>query len=125
MKLLAAEDINKALGTINPPAGTPGDPSDPTGGLGKVLSVSISLVLFVAGLMLLIYLLWGGFDWITSNGEKEKLTKAQNKILNAVIGMVMVIVAFVLFAVINSAVLGNKIIDTSGPVWQFNIPTTN
>ena len=65
-------------------------------------------------------MLWGGLDWILSTGEKEKLVKAQNKIMNAVIGIFIIILALVLFNVIAGQVL--NIIDTKGG-WQFKLPT--
>ncbi|OGK16244.1 hypothetical protein A2774_04640 [Candidatus Roizmanbacteria bacterium RIFCSPHIGHO2_01_FULL_39_12c] len=108
---LAQADI---FGTIAPPTGAPTDLGNFTGG-------AIRIFIIVAGFALLIYLFWGAFDWITSGGDKEKLTKAQNKITQAIIGMILVVAALAIFQVIAGDVL--HIIDTSGGGWKFNLPS--
>ena len=122
MKLLAAT-TQDLFGTIAPPPGSPGSTSDPIAGITKLFGVALQVILLIAALLLLIYLLWGALDWITSGGEKEKILKAQNKIVNAVIGMIFVIAVFTVFTLINGTILGNKIIDTSGGGWRLIIPT--
>lgn len=119
MKLLAS-DVDDVIGNINPPSGMNQFKSDPVGGLGKLLSTGIQIFFLVAGIALLIYLFLGAFDWITSNGEKEKLSKAQLKILNAIVGMLLMIVAIVVFNLVMVNVLGGKFI---GPGFTFTIPT--
>lgn len=124
MKLIASNpSVQEIFGTVAPPPGTPGDASDPIGGLSKLLSVGIQATILIAALLALVYMLWGGVDWISSNGEKEKLFKAQNKIYHAAIGLLVLIFVFTLFSVITGQVLGNKIIDTSGGGWRLIIPT--
>lgn len=122
MKLLAAT-TQDLFGTIAPPPGSPGSTSDPIAGITKLFGVALQVILLIAALLLLTYLLWGALDWITSGGEKEKILKAQNKIVNAVIGMIFVIAVFTVFTLINGTILGNKIIDTSGGGWRLIIPT--
>lgn len=104
------------FGTIAPPTGAPTD-------LGAFAAGAIRIFIIIAAIALLIYLLWGAFDWITSGGEKEKLAKAQQKLTNAVIGIIMVVVALALFQVIAGDIL--HIIDTSGGGWKFNLPKVN
>ena len=102
------------FGTIAPPKGAPTD-------LGAFIGGSIRIFIIMAGIFLLIYLLWGAFDWITSGGEKERISKAQSKMTNAVIGMFLVIVSLTLFNLIAGDIL--KIITVSpGGGWQFNLP---
>lgn len=118
MKLLAGP-IEDIFGKVSPPPG--GEAFvDPAAGLGKLIGVSVNLFLIFAGLVMLIYMLWGGLDWILSTGEKEKLNKAQGKITNAAIGIFIIILALVLFNVIAGQVL--HIIDTTGG-WKFKLPT--
>jgi len=76
MKNFLAIDTSGVIGTINPPVNSDiYTNSDVNVGIGKLISTGIQLFFFVAGIAALIYLLWGAFDWITSNGEKEKITK--------------------------------------------------
>lgn len=120
--MLLAQDVGSIFGTIAPPTGTPAG-GNPILGIGKLFSVAIQFVILVAAIMTLIQLLLAAIEWIGSNGEKEKLSKAQLKILNAVVGLLLVIVAFVLFSVISNQVLGGNIIQCD-PITgcTFNIP---
>ena len=101
------------FGTIAAPTGAPTD-------IGYFVGGAIKLFIIVAAVLLLIYLLWGAADWITSGGEKEKLDKARNKITNAVIGMLLIIVMLAIFQVIAGNILNIITITPSG--WQFNLP---
>lgn len=119
--MLLAQDVGSIFGTIAPPTGTPAG-GNPVLGIGKLFSVVIQLVILVAAITTLIQLLLGAIDWINSSGEKEKLTKAQNKIMNAVVGLLLVIVAFVVFSVISNQILGGNIIQFKDGGFIFNIP---
>lgn len=109
---LAQNDI---FGTIAPPNGAPTD-------LGVFIGGGIRLFLIVGGIFLLIYMLWGAFDWISSGGEKEKISKAQSKITNAIIGMFLIIVSLTLFNLIAGDIL-HIITVTPGGGWTINLPT--
>lgn len=109
MKLLA-EDIKDVFGQITPPAGI-GAGSDPKADLSYFLGGSIRIFIIVCSLAMLIYMLWGALDWITSGGEKEKISKAQNKITNAVIGFIVLFAVFAIFNLIMNNVLHLNIIN--------------
>ncbi|NQU77138.1 hypothetical protein HQ544_00400 [Candidatus Falkowbacteria bacterium] len=66
----------------------------------------IKLVLSFLGIILLIFIIYGGFLWMTSSGEEEKVEKAKKIISSAAIGVLIVIVAytityFVLLSITN------------------------
>lgn len=121
MKLLAA-DVNDLFGTVEPPQGMNFGGSDPVQGFGKFIGFGINLFVIVAGLFLLIYLLWGAFDWINSGGEKEKIAKAQNKITNALIGIVLIFAVLAVFNVLAGQLLGIINVNPDGS-WELRLPT--
>ncbi|MDO8741720.1 MAG: hypothetical protein Q7J11_01080, partial [Candidatus Roizmanbacteria bacterium] len=106
MKLLADQAIDDLFGGITPPAAMNIGGSDPVQGVGKFLAFGINMFILISGLLLLIYLLWGAFDWISSGGDKEKITKAQNKITNAIIGMLLIFVVLAVFIALAGNSLG-------------------
>ncbi len=110
------------IGTINSPTGEFG--KNPADDLGTLIGVGIRTAFIIAGLTCLIFMLWGAIAWITSGGEQEKLQKAQARIRNAVIGMIMVVLMFGLFIVIFGLVLNNRIIDTQNG-FRFQVPSVN
>lgn len=71
------------------------------GAISKFLSNAVILIYSIAAIVLLFMLLWGAFDWMTSGGEKEKLAAAQQRILNAIIGIILFAVAFAVLAIIG------------------------
>ena len=119
--LLTAIDTSDLIGTIKPPVDDAIYKGDVNVGLAKLISTGIQLFIFVAGFAALLYMMLGAFDWITSNGEKEKIAKAQNKIQSAAIGLVLVVVVLVVFNVLMGTVLGGKFGIQDGLI--FTLPT--
>lgn len=56
----------------------------------KIVSRIIDVVLGLLGLIFLILILVGGFQWMTSAGEPEKIKKARGLLTNAVIGLLII-----------------------------------
>ncbi len=116
------KNIENIFGNITPPAGTAGLASDPVGGLGKLIVFGIRTTLITAGIFLLVYLLWGGFDWISSGGDKERVSKARDKITQAIIGIIIITASLTIFQVVAGNILG--IIEVKqGQGWIFELPT--
>ena len=62
----------------------------------SVIDEILPYVFGAAALALLIYLLLGGFQYMFSRGDPKAAQSAQAKITNAVIGFVIVILAFLI-----------------------------
>ena len=65
-----------------------------TFGVNNFISELIDLFYTISAIVLLFMLLLAGFEWMTSGGDKEKLSKARARIINAIIGMVIIALAF-------------------------------
>jgi len=92
------------FGKIQPPKELKGlIGTDNTGaeGISKFLSNLIALFYSVAAIVLIFMLIWGAFDWITSEGDKEKLQSAQRKIINAIIGIMLFAITFAVIQVLG------------------------
>src|SRR5258708_7036583 len=70
--------------------------------LGKLIQSLLTVTLGIVGLLVFIYLIWGGIEWITAGGDKSKTESARTKLTNAIIGLAIVAAAFAI-----STVLGN------------------
>lgn len=98
------DSIKQSFGTIQVPDALKNWlGADPTGaaGIGKFLSNLIALIYTVAIIVLIFMLLWGAFEWLTSGGDKEKLSSAQKRIISAIIGIVLFAVAFAIIQVLG------------------------
>lgn len=82
----------------------------PFDNLGGLVDNLIQLIFFAAGLAFLIYLMIGGFQWITAGGDPKALESARGRITGAFIGLIIVVAAFSI-ALIIEAVLGIKIVS--------------
>ena len=102
---LLAQDFQKDFGTITPPQTLQrfigGDPTA-AGAIGKLLTNIIALFYIVAVVVLIFMLLWGAWDWMTSEGDKEKIQSAQRKLVNALIGILLFAVAFAIIQVLGT-----------------------
>ena|SRR3989344_2648957 len=84
-----------------PDPGSTGLPDDSSVS-GFVLKI-INIALAIAGLIAVLFLIIGGFRYITSAGNEEVAENAKKIILNAIIGIVVIILSFVIVRVISSA----------------------
>src|SRR3989338_734377 len=69
--------------------------------LGKLISGLIGAILVIATLAAFIYLLIGGFQWITSGGDKSAVESAQKRIQAAIIGLIIVWAAWALMIIVG------------------------
>lgn len=74
----------------------PGEITDRFSDIGEVISALIPVMLSIAGLILFIMLLWGGYDFLFSGGDPGKIESGRTRIFNAIIGFVIVFVAYFL-----------------------------
>lgn len=69
------------------------------GGISAFLNNTITLIYEIAAIAVVVMLIWGGLEWIFSGGEKEAVGNARKRITNALIGLVILAVAF---AILNT-----------------------
>jgi len=61
----------------------------------------INLAFFGAGVLLLLYLIWGGMSFMLSGGEPKKVEGARSTITNALLGFFIVIFAFFVVQIVG------------------------
>lgn len=62
--------------------------------LGAILTRSMQFIFLFAGIGLLLMLLAGGFTFLTSAGDSKKMEKGQQQLTNAILGFIIIFVAF-------------------------------
>ncbi len=65
-----------------------------TTALPVVIGRIVNIVLGLMGLIAVVIIIIGGFMWMTSGGSEEKVKKAKSLMGYAVIGLVIVIIAY-------------------------------
>ena len=79
----------------------------------KTISGIIGFLTTVAALWFGIQIIMAGYDWIGSGGDKGKMETAKNKITYSVIGLVIVVIAWVIIAIMGQ-LLGIDILNPGG-----------
>lgn len=69
---------------------------------GELLKQIINLILIFAGTIAVIFIMIGGFRYVASSGNEELTEKAKKTITNAIIGVVLIVMAFAIVQIINS-----------------------
>lgn len=81
--------------------------------LSTVVGGLIFAVMSLVGVILFGYMVYGGFRWMTAGGDSKAITEAQAIIRNAVIGIVIIALAYVISNYILQA-----LINASNPTVQ-------
>ena len=71
-------------------------PLQTTGDLMAVVNTGINLFIGLAGVLSVIFIILGGFQYITSGTSKDGTTKAKNTITYAIIGLIIVALSVVI-----------------------------
>jgi len=83
--------------------------------LSNIISSFVPLAITLAAVALFLYLIWGGYNWLTAGGDKAKVEDARNRITNALIGLTIVASAFAIFSLIDHFFGINLVQQTSSP----------
>ncbi len=105
MKYLLAASSGKVtdiFGKIKSPQGL--FSGDPATAASNLLTIGIRLFFIFAGVTALIWMLRGAFDWITSGGDKEKVSAAQQRIFNAVVGVLILVGVLAIISTLEKVV---------------------
>jgi hypothetical protein len=88
---------------VNPITGTAGFD------VGRFLSNLIKLLFFIAGLVAMIFMLIGGFEWVMAGGKEDDIKAARGKITNSVIGLVVMVAILFLVGILEQVVFGGRL----------------
>lgn len=84
--------------------------------VGQVVGAFVELIFVLAILAALLYLVWGGFKWLTSGGDKSAVGAAREHIVAALVGLVIIFLSyFILTIVLNLFGLGGSITNIKFP----------
>ena len=73
----------------------------------KIANAAILTFFTILGLLFLGLMLYGGYNWMTAMGDSEKVDKAKETIIPAVIGMLILISAYAITTFVITNIYGN------------------
>lgn len=109
VNLLRAADDNTVIilgKTIN---------TDSLDGFVKIAIAVAAWILGITGSLALLFFIYGGFMFLISAGSSERVQKAKQIIIGAVIGVVIVLTSFLIIDFIITSLTGSNQID--GKEW--------
>jgi len=97
-------DVNAILGNITPPPGLVNITNNKTGaeGVSMVLSNILQLIIVLASVAFVFMIAWSAFQWITSGGDKEKVAMARSRAVQAIVGIVLLGLLFIILRVLGN-----------------------
>ena len=108
---VAADIVGEITGQMDLAGATSGlSAQDPR----LTVSRFINVFLGILGTIFIAYIVYAGYLWMTAGGEEEKTTQAKTYIRNAVIGLVIILIAFS----VNILVSTYLIRATANPYYQ-------
>ena len=95
----------------NPAIGTLGD--DLAGAESGSLFTSYFLrmwnsLITVGALLVIVYFLWGAISWITAGDDSGKIGKARDKMVQSVIGLILLVSSFAVIGFISNIFFGTS-----------------
>jgi len=75
-----------------------------TGGVSQIqtfIQSVIQVMITLAGLIAVGFFIWGGFGYITSSGNPEKLDQSKKTVIYSAFGLAIVLGAFVLSSIVT------------------------
>lgn len=125
MHYLAAQS-GTGLGTIGGtglgPFATTTLPNAGLNAITRAISVAIGIMTIAASIWFFFQFIIGGFNWITSGGDKGKLTQARDRITNAFIGLIIVVAGWAILALTGKVLgLDTLIRDPAGFIHSLGI----
>lgn len=88
---LKTDDLKKQDEAIAKAAGLAGNSN-----LANVISILISVILGFLGIIFLVLTIMAGFKWMMSQGNEDDIKKAKSSLKNSIIGLVIVVAAYVI-----------------------------
>jgi hypothetical protein len=80
--------------------GAGGMPEGGPDALSSIVGVGFQTLIVAAIFLALLNLIWGGFNWIMSEGDKTRIGKARERIVYSIIGLLVVFLSFLVINVI-------------------------
>lgn len=95
----------------NPALGNLGSGDDPGDILGRYLSSIWGVLFMAAGLIFIVYLVWGAIQWQIAGENQERVENAKKKIMNALVGLTIMAASWAIVTAVGH-VLGISFLET-------------
>lgn len=74
--------------------------------LARIIGIIARTFISLIGIIFVSYTIYGGYLWLTSAGNEEKITQAKNIIKNGIIGLIVILMSAAIYIFIRDALIG-------------------
>lgn len=71
---------------------------------GNIIGTALSMI----SVIFFILMVYGGFLWMTAHGDESQVTKAQETIIGAVIGIIVILASYAITNYVTTSVISNS-----------------
>lgn len=64
------------------------------GGLAFFVFTAIQIALYIGGVLMVVWMAWGIFQYIIAGGNKDRLAQARKRIIFAIVGFTIIAIVF-------------------------------
>lgn len=111
----AKNEFNDGLKVSGETSGIRNNSDVESTGISIHIGTAVKLLISVVGVIFLILAIYGGFKWMKAQGNEQEVTAARDIIVNAVIGLAIVMAAYAITAFIGIAAGGTTVIGGTTP----------
>ena len=94
-------DCETVAGKLTPIFNVNNDPAV----IGKIILAVIEILLRVGGMVAVGFVIYGGFQYMLTQGEPQKAVSARHTIVNAIVGMLIASIAVFIVQLIGSSLI--------------------
>ncbi len=82
------------------PTGSFGVICNAAGDPAKLIASFINFIFVLSTIVALLYLIWGGFKWLTSGGDKSAVGAAREHIIASIIGLIVIFLSYLILNIV-------------------------
>ncbi|MCK9438944.1 MAG: pilin [Patescibacteria group bacterium] len=82
------------------------DETSLAGTIGRIVNTALSFL----GIIFVILIILGGYQWMTAGGNEEQVSQAKSRIKNAIIGLILVVSAFAIWRLVDQYLLNTNLL---------------
>lgn len=99
--VFAQAPVTEGLEAVGQAGGIASGETDIITIIGRIINIALGFV----GVVLLVIVLYAGYEWMTSGGDAAKVDSAKTRLRNAIIGLVIIMMSFAIVNFILGALL--------------------
>lgn len=81
--------------------------ADDQEGVVELIATVIDWALYISGAIAVVFVIIGGYRYLTSGGNEEQATTGRKTVINALIGLVIIMLAYVIVNVVVGFIVGD------------------